>query len=242
MRKDILAVICPDVHGRTFWKEIIEKYDGSVPFIFLGDYTDPYQDEGITHLESIENFKEIWKFKEKWGDNIITLIGNHDLSYYDKQFRTCRFSYEISEWYNDFLTKNWEQFKFVYEINLNDKKYLFSHAGINPYWLDFYNFERIYSADYINSLFKCKKHSFGDYSFYRGGYGNAGSPVWSDIREYANLNEDDIDKNVVQIVGHTQLIKDSVEFNNVHCIDSRQLFVLTNDGKIEPYRKKEEEI
>ena len=238
MRNDIVAIISPDIHGRDFWNKIIDIYDGSVPFIFLGDYLDPYPDECITPLESLENFKELWKFKEKWGDNVITLIGNHDLSYYDKHFRTCR----LSEWYNDFLMKNWEHFKFAHEIIIDDKIYLFSHAGIHPYWLDYYGFERIYSADYINSLFINKKDSFFDYSFYRGGYCRAVSPVWSDIREYANLSEADVDKNVIQIVGHTQLIKDSININNVYCIDSRQLFVVTKEGKVEPYFKEEEGI
>lgn len=32
-------LIIPDVHGRTFWKYAIDKYD---KVIFLGDYLDPY--------------------------------------------------------------------------------------------------------------------------------------------------------------------------------------------------------
>ena len=38
-------IIIPDVHGRTFWREAIEKYRNkeNTQIIFLGDYLDPYQ-------------------------------------------------------------------------------------------------------------------------------------------------------------------------------------------------------
>ena len=39
-------IIIPDIHGRTFWKEAIQKYPNSKT-IFLGDYLDPYPHEGI---------------------------------------------------------------------------------------------------------------------------------------------------------------------------------------------------
>ena len=65
MRNDIIAIVCPDIHGRTFWEKISKEYDGSVPFIFLGDYLDPYPWEGITRKEAIANFQEIIDFKKE---------------------------------------------------------------------------------------------------------------------------------------------------------------------------------
>ena len=240
MRNDIIAIICPDIHGRNFWKKAINEYDGSVPFIFLGDYFDPYPDENITIEECKQNFEEIWEFKQKWNDNVVLLLGNHDLSYYSPKFKTCRYNYEISEWYNKFLLENWEHFKFVHSIENDDIKYLFSHAGINPTWLYQNNFEEIMEPNYINSLFISSPNSFNDITFYRGGYDRGGSPIWADIREFADKTMS-FNENIKQIVGHTQLIKDKFEINNVVCIDSRQAFVLIKDGKVEPYFKKEEE-
>ena len=234
MRNDIIAIVCPDIHGRKFWEKAAEEYDGSIPFIFLGDYLDPYGDEGITPEEAKENFQKIWKFKEKWGDKVVLLLGNHDLSYYDKYFKTCRYCYGIADWYKELLTNNWDKFKFVYSLKNNDKTFLFSHAGINPTWLEINNFEMIYDADYINSLFITNRQSFNEYSFYRGGYDRAGSPIWCDIREFMNLTKE-FDSSIRQIVGHTQLAVEKVDTFNATCIDSRQVFVLTKNNEVEKY-------
>lgn len=44
MNKRILVV--PDVHGRIFWKESVNKYVDEVGrIVFLGDYLDPYAGE-----------------------------------------------------------------------------------------------------------------------------------------------------------------------------------------------------
>ena len=243
MRNDIIAIICPDVHGRNFWKDVADEYDGSVPFVFLGDYLDPYPNEGITPEDAETNFKELWKFIEKW-DTIIPLLGNHDLSYIDKFFRCCRFSFQNGLWYGEFLRTNWERFKIAHQISNDGTTFLMTHAGVHPEWLNQNDFEQIYDADYINSLFTSQKHCFGNYSHYRGGnFWENGSPVWADIREFSE--EVDIDnkaialpRKVKQIVGHTQLSNGKVELDGITCIDSRQVFVITKDNKIEPYYTK----
>jgi hypothetical protein len=236
MRDDILAILCPDIHGRDFWKIILEKYDGSVPVIFLGDYLDPYFDEGITPEKALNNFKEIFEFKKKWGDKVILLLGNHDMSYYDKKFRCCRFSYENAEWYNKFLNENIKDFTMCYEINNGEKKILFTHAGIHPEWIAQNYLEPKYDAKYINELFEKDKNYFNIYGYYRGGYPfDTGSPIWADIREFNTSNCKNYDENIIQIVGHTQLVKDFIKINNVYCIDSRNVFVLTKNNEIEEY-------
>jgi hypothetical protein len=245
MRKDIIAIICPDVHGRTFWKDIAEEYDGSVPFIFLGDYLDPYSHEGITAEDAEMVFKELWEFINKW-ENVIPLIGNHDLSYLDKIFRCCRYSWHNALWYPDFLRENWEHFKIAYQLKNNGKTFLMTHAGIHPEWLKQNDLECIFDAGYINSLWTSNKLCFSDYSHYRGGsYWEIGSPVWADIREFEDYKDDVSSnyvqpKNVIQIVGHTQLEKDFIKIGNVYDIDSRQVYVITKDNKIEPYKRKED--
>lgn len=236
---ELLAIIIPDVHGREFWKDIIEDYDGTVPVIFLGDYLDPYSFENITPLQALENFKEIWEFKEKWGDKVICNIGNHDLSYYDIYFQTCRYSREVSEWYGKFLRDHFDEFNIVTEIEYDGIKYLFSHAGIHPQWLHQNNLEINYSADYINSIFRDNPKIFYQFSYYRGGY-DTGSPVWADIREYPIESET---QNIIQIIGHTQLNDDGIfiKMGDVYCIDSRRPFILKKDGTIESIKENKEE-
>jgi hypothetical protein len=235
MRDNIIAIVCPDIHGRTFWKSVAKEYDGSVPFIFLGDYLDPYPDENITPEKAKENFIEIWNFKEQWGDKVIMLLGNHDLSYFDRSFRCCRFSSLNSVWYNTFLKENWEYFKIAHNITNGDKTFIMSHAGIHPLWLHKNGFESIFDADYINSLFSSKMKPYNDFSYYRGGYEDIGSPIWADIREFVNTDEKLFPENIMQIVGHTQLSKDKIELKNICCIDSRQPFVITKNNEINVY-------
>ena len=57
-------LIIPDVHGRTFWKEAINKFPKNefpnMEIIFLGDYLDPYTGyEDINKEQAYDNFKEI---------------------------------------------------------------------------------------------------------------------------------------------------------------------------------------
>jgi hypothetical protein len=191
-----------------------------------------------------ENFIEIWNFKEQWGDKVIMLLGNHDLSYFDRSFRCCRFSSLNSVWYNTFLKENWEYFKIAHNITNGDKTFIMSHAGIHPLWLHKNGFESIFDADYINSLFSSKMKPYNDFSYYRGGYEDIGSPIWADIREFDDLikyGDKSIAQpsNVKQIVGHTQLNTDMLDLGDICCIDSRQVFVITKDNKIEPYKIKE---
>ena len=56
MKKGILII--PDIHGRDFWKKAVDS-KGYDKIIFLGDYTDPYDFEGITEETAVENFKYI---------------------------------------------------------------------------------------------------------------------------------------------------------------------------------------
>ena len=48
MGKKLLVI--PDIHGETFWREPVQRYIDQVDrIVFLGDYLDPYRDEGKTY-------------------------------------------------------------------------------------------------------------------------------------------------------------------------------------------------
>ena len=79
-------LIIPDVHGRTFWKEAINKFPKNefpnMEIIFLGDYLDPYTGyEDINKEQAYENFKEIIEVAQN-DERITLLIGNHDWHYF----------------------------------------------------------------------------------------------------------------------------------------------------------------
>ena len=46
MNNNVSVLVIPDVHGRKFWKEAINKFSKDIypdlNIIFLGDYVDPY--------------------------------------------------------------------------------------------------------------------------------------------------------------------------------------------------------
>ena len=62
MNKKILII--PDVHGRTFWESALKSGDYE-KIVFLGDYTDPYEMEGITNRDALKNlqFMIVYNFR-----------------------------------------------------------------------------------------------------------------------------------------------------------------------------------
>ena len=67
-------LIVPDIHGRPFYKKVLNS---NLPIVFLGDYLDPYPYELYTFEESLNNFKEIIEFKKENKQRVTLLIGNH---------------------------------------------------------------------------------------------------------------------------------------------------------------------
>lgn len=73
-------LVIPDVHGRSFWKEPCNNWEGKI--IFLGDYHDPYGEyiHGEPNKdESLDNLKELVEFvkNKRHTSDVICLLGNH---------------------------------------------------------------------------------------------------------------------------------------------------------------------
>ena len=149
-------IIIPDVHGREFWKPIVEKHKNSKDtlIVFLGDYLDPYTTiDGISESEAVINFIDIIN-EAASADNIITLLGNHDLHYFPQLLYStygCRriesAKHEICKIFDD----NIDLFRVAYETRINGRKYLFTHAGVLPGWLNW-----LTTLDEENKPFDCK--------------------------------------------------------------------------------------
>jgi hypothetical protein len=248
MEKKLLIV--PDVHGRKFWKDVKEYPDANI--IFLGDYLDPYTGiEGIMPLDAIENFKEILEFAREHKDNVTLLYGNHDsYAFKSRNLCSCRHDWKNIETIEKLFDENEDLFQLAYEIDINGKHFLFTHAGVNPIWvnhyLDVFDGSFHYSAEELNPL-RRKIYALCDISLYRGGDQFVGSMVWSDIREYEptenlskrfNIKISDkitFPENMVQICGHTWInspisldCKDYI----IHCIDVQQVFYIDENGNL----------
>ena len=77
-------IVIPDVHGRDFWRSAVRGREEE-KIIFLGDYVDPYSWEGITPHVAFLELQDIIEFKKAHPDNVVLLLGNHDLGYLDRE-------------------------------------------------------------------------------------------------------------------------------------------------------------
>lgn len=133
------VLIIPDIHGRKFWKEALDKFPKedypNLKIVFLGDYLDPYTGyEPITSEDAYNNFLEILEYA-KSDSRIILLIGNHDWHYF-VNLDTCRMDFARERMIEKLFVENISLFRLTYTAKVDGCKYIFSHAGISQKWLD----------------------------------------------------------------------------------------------------------
>jgi hypothetical protein len=235
MRKGILII--PDIHGRDFWKKAVasKDYDKN---IFLGDYTDPYDFEGITDEVAVENFKSIIDFKQQNQDNVILLLGNHDLHYYSEYYYELaggvRYDPVSAITLQRLFTKYHSSFQLAWETDWGSKHYLFSHAGITQSWLK-RNMELIRKPDarHLNCLLHSNEglESLAQVGEMRWGDYPSGSMVWADVEEMLVSNPI---PDIYQIVGHSMQFDGPIITDKFACLDCRAAFLLDKKGKISP--------
>lgn len=127
-------IIIPDIHGRSFWKVAVEGHENE-KIIFLGDYTDPYFHEGIDSWEGLQSLREVIEFKKQHLDNVVLLLGNHDLSYISNYLPKCRHDDENHDEIKTLIKDNLCLFDIVHEEWVGNRRVVFSHAGILSDWL-----------------------------------------------------------------------------------------------------------
>lgn len=262
-------IIIPDVHGREFWKPIVEKHKNSKDtlIVFLGDYLDPYTTiDGISESEAVINFIDIIN-EASSANNIITLFGNHDLHYFPQLLYSGYASRRI-EWakyeMSEIFSNNRDMFKVAYETRINGRKYLFTHAGVLPGWLNWLTtldeendeiwceehkedleFYRSITADAdsLNRLTTCKAgiDALSIVSYERGGSAPFGSCVWADVREHFFTDRviDEDGNPVYQVFGHTfglPSLDEPYITEDFAMLDCRKAFTLDcTTGQITPY-------
>ena len=249
-KKDINTLIIPDVHGRTFWKEpvlqVLKDYTNA-DIIFLGDYLSPYSSiEKITVDDAWVNFMEIVELAKN-NKRIKLLLGNHDLSCFDKTICECRYDYINAARNEKFFRDNKDLFLIGIEKNINNKHFVFSHAGYTKGWIENnkgycfpenvcngeISFIDFINNDYLNLENNNFLNYIGDVSFYRGGFLQNGSIVWTDIREH--LNKKNRIPDIIQIFGHTWIEKPLNLDNQCFCLDCSQAFYIDNEGIIKNF-------
>lgn len=239
------TIIVPDVHGRIFWEKIKGCVDEVDKIIFLGDYLDPYDFEGISKESSITNFKNIIDFA-KSNDKTVLLIGNHDMHYYSLEYAEhiyrCRYDYENHELIHNIFAENKDMFKLCYELE-DGKRYMFTHAGVSLEWIDRCNeyykeanlgFKLEFNQDSINKILNNDELNIGlsMVSSFRGGYGDVGSCIWMDVREilYWAIH---LDNSIYQIFGHTlsvPTLDKPLIYEDFAMLDARKLYILEDNN------------
>ena len=232
-------LVIPDVHGRAFWKEAVEKRP-TLPIVFLGDYLDPYAHENITPDEALDNFKDIIAFKQANMDRVTLLIGNHEIHYLDTFYKFSRKDTLNSEYIHQLMVDNLPLFSIASQAKMNGKAILFTHAGIIESWWKKYFPDTPTDVMSICNALNAKmsnKETLGafiddalmDITKRRGGESEAGSCLWADLDEHKkskSLN------GIYQVFGHTQQKKNAVIKRTFADLDCRKAFLITPSGKI----------
>ena len=215
-------LIIPDVHGRDFWMEPCSHVDEFDKVIFLGDYHDPYSWEVSQDTSRHRLRDSLLPFVQQFPDKVVCLFGNHDGNYLVGDMAD-----RVDYWHKREIREYME--KMNIKLIHQEGKYLFSHSGVLPAWL---KANGLTLHDLNNLPFD--HQALMQVSPYRGGWSEAGSCVWGDVREYA-LKEHIPD--IYQIFGHSQLTEDAVIMEDCADLDCRKAFTLIDD-ELKPYEKK----
>ena len=221
-------IIIPDVHGRSFWKKTVEEYPEE-EFIFLGDYLDPYPQDGVSVDEAFEGLQQIVALKECRPDKVTLLWGNHDLHYLYPELEGARFDSVNAERNQTFFRKHRELFQIAAEREVAGKRYLFTHAGVGRLWIESFVPslpEEMITAALLNESFYLPafKKALSAVSYYRGGPDLYGSCIWADLLEqgeYYNQIE-----SAIQVFGHTMVLEAFNYENRVYALDCQECFYL----------------
>jgi hypothetical protein len=196
------TIIIGDVHGSTYWKEIVKKQP-NCRYVFLGDYLDPYEE--VDDKTLLENLQDIIRFKKAHPNEVVLLLGNHDLHYFVEESMLCtRFNYALAPDISEIFRTNYHLFQFAYQVD----KCLFTHAGVIHKWFveDFKGDLTKNIADQLNNPAPERLEALFQCGFFRGGKVNdVGGIFWADIRELREPLQ-----GYTQIVGHNR-VKDILD-------------------------------
>ena len=174
------TIVFGDIHGSTYWKKVVNE-NPDCRYIFLGDYLDPYEDIDCEQL--INNLEEIIQLKKDCNDDVILLLGNHDLHYFcqDINWECSRFDYLVKRKASPLFLKNRHLFVYAFQ----EDKRIFTHAGISQQWFlnDFKGDVNKNIAKQLNSPSPKQKPALYRCGVRGGNWFDKGGIFWADISE-----------------------------------------------------------
>jgi len=196
------TVVLGDIHGSTYWKTVVDE-NPACRYIFLGDYLDPY--ENISRNQLINNLKKIIQLKKERPDDVILLLGNHDLHYIRLDIDLCsRFDEAIAKDAYYLFVENKHLFSFAFQ----EDNRIYTHAGISQKWFldDFGGDMEKNIAEQLNNPHPDQLPALYRCGWFRGGDINAsGGIFWADITELIDLGAPL--QGYIQFVGHNRVDK-----------------------------------
>lgn len=215
-------LIIPDVHGRNFWEEPCSHIDEFDKVIFLGDYHDPYLFQ-VSQDKSRHNLRDkLVPFVNEHKDKVVCLMGNHDGNYVISPMAN-----RMDVFHRGDITHYLNQMNL--KLAHQEGKYLFTHSGVLPDWLEYNNItlDNVLAGNVSNDALM-------QVSPNRDGWDSCGSCIWGDVSEYALSKKI---PGIFQIFGHTQMEKEIIT-DEFACLDCRKAFVL--DTELETLKSYEE--
>jgi hypothetical protein len=211
-----------DIHGLDVWEQIVEEHKDANNIVFIGDYFDSFNINGVEQLRNVGKIVEFKKDQELDPiKKVHLLIGNHDHHYWPgvtDRGGTSGFQVNMMHQFETFFRENEEHFKMAVMLS----NHLCTHAGVSSkymedfgYWNDDKHTDESHVADWLNDLFKYQPNNFlftagydkNNTGFSPSGYGDDDwqCPIWIRPRSLQYVNKKtDLKKNYIQIVGHTQ--------------------------------------
>lgn len=191
-KKPIVAI--GDIHGLDDWRAIVQQHPDCL-MVFLGDYLDPYS--AITRRALLENLRAIIELKRSRPDDVVLLLGNHDMHYFSPYARMgSRFDFEIRNEASSLFLDNIHLFQYAYQ----EENKIFTHAGISQWWWqnDFHGDNTRPIAEQLNHPTEKQMSALCRVGYARGGrFGRHGGIFWADSSELRNPLH-----GYTQIVGH----------------------------------------
>ncbi|MDR0683270.1 MAG: metallophosphoesterase [Dysgonamonadaceae bacterium] len=199
------TLILGDIHGSTFWKTAVAE-NPDCRYIFLGDYLDPYK--FIAQDQLLQNLQEIIQFKKDNPDNVILLLGNHDLHYFTTDILpSSRFDFFLAEKAAIAFQDNLHLFQYAFQ----EDNYIFTHAGIAHKWFtdDFKGDINSNIAEQLNNPKPEQIETLCRCGAARGGQCETiGGIFWADVNELFEPL-----RGYTQAAGHNR-VKDIYEHTN----------------------------
>jgi len=194
------TIVFGDIHGSTYWKTVVAE-NPACRYIFLGDYLDPYVN--IPRNQLIDNLKEIVQLKKDRNDDVILLLGNHDLHYIHLDIEPCtRFDEVIAKDAYYLFLDNRHLFTYAFQ----EENRIFTHAGISQKWFleDFKGDVNKNIAEQLNNPHRDQLPALYRCGWFRGGDRNAsGGIFWADITELIDLGTPL--QGYIQFAGHNRV-------------------------------------